>query len=250
MNNVNVESSNDSQGNLVDSVVGYANEIDGVDLACLRGIISNVVQKLCPDGEFPSDETEKKQFQQAIRMLAPMQGHENLKSNGVCYFERPSFMTDEYLDTLIQEATDVRKRAIKQRGHLVGVGGKLGDKLATSTQLKDIVESYACAVNPTGVVSYMYYEDKGACLNAHVDTDVFSINVNIMLEHSGSQELLSHLYIFTTDGASKEIIRHKPGEIVITYGDSIVHGRAPLGDNENVTLLTIGFQPSQWDDAG
>lgn len=243
MNDVVAKKPNET---LVNAVVEYSNEIDGVDLACLRGIISNVVQRLCPDGEFPSDPKEKIQFQQAIRMLAPMQGHKNMNANGVCYYDRPSFMSNEYLSILRRESEEIRERAIKQRGHYVGVGGHHGDILANSSHLKKIVESAAGPVKPTGVVSYMYYEDEDACLNAHVDTDVFSININIMLQHTDTGTKNSHLYIFTTDGESKEVIQHIPGEMVITYGDSIVHGRAPLASGENVTLLTMGFQPALW----
>lgn len=156
-------------------------------------------------------------------------------------------MSDDYLARLQNEARDIRHtRAIQQRGHLVGVGGQLGDELASSAPMLTLVESSAGPVSASGVVSYMFYEDEGAGLCAHVDTDIFSINVNIMLEHTSSDERSSHLFIFSTDGEQREEIQHQPGEIVITFGDSIVHGRAPLSRGESVTLLTVGFQPTDW----
>ena len=35
----------------------------------------------------------------------------------------------------------------------------------------------------------------------------------------------------------------KLGEIMITYGDSIVNGRSQLSVNESIGILTIGFTP-------
>jgi hypothetical protein len=79
-------------------------------------------------------------------------------------------------------------------------------------------------------------------MKAHVDTGIFSINANIMLEHEAGRERRSYLFIYPSSGQPERILL-APGEMVLSYAGSVVHGRAPLGAGERVRNLTIGFQP-------
>ena len=54
-------------------------------------------------------------------------------------------------------------------------------------------------------------------------------------------KILSYMYLILMEKMRKYYF--KPGEIMITYGDSIVHGRSQLSVNESIGILTIGFTP-------
>ncbi len=169
--------------------------------------------------------------------------------NGIVYRGRPDFVTDELIAALLAEAREqVRPRAIWQRGHMLGVGGPLGDQIATGEALHALVERHAGPVDATGVASYLFYEEEGAGIPAHIDSDVFSINVNLILhrEHTGVQT--SRFFLFHTDGRTREEMLLEPGEMVITFGDSVLHGRTLLSEGEVINNYTVGFQPASWED--
>jgi hypothetical protein len=169
--------------------------------------------------------------------------------NGVLYRGRPDFVTDELLHALRVEARDdVRPRAIWQRGHMLGVGGPLGDALATGPELRALVEEHAGGVDATGIASFLFYEEAGAGIAAHVDTDVFSINVNLILRREDQGVRTSRFFLFDIDGSAREDILLEEGDVCITFGDSVLHGRTPLAPGEVINNLTIGFQPSSWVD--
>jgi hypothetical protein len=232
---------------LVRSILDMSETMDDVEVASLRGMVSNVVQALAPSGELPASEKERHHFRRATAILAAIQRHPDMPANGVTYRGRPEFMTDELLTALREEAGELRRtRALQQNGHLIVVGGESADRFALGDDLRSLVERTSGSVEPTGVASYLYYDVPGSHLAAHVDTDIFSINVNLKLAHDNPMSPPSHLYVFHNDGRTREAIDHQPGEMVITYGDSIVHGRTPVADDETVTLLTVGFQPERW----
>lgn len=234
--------------NLESALLGLSTRMTPVQVASLRGMLSNVVQTLCPEGRFPEDPQQRMRFRNVLKVLGTIQGHARMTPNGVCYRGRPDFMTDDYLAAIQREAAEVvRPRALWQRGHMLGLGGPLADELARSTVLRDLVEEHAGPVVTTEIASYLFYDEEGAGLRAHVDTDVFSLNVNIMLRHDAEKAQKSHLFIFSVDGKTREEVLLSPGEIIITFGDSIVHGRAPLAAGETVSILTIGFQPAVWE---
>lgn len=231
-------------------LLSTAATMDTTEKTALATILCSVAQRLCPHGEFPADPAELQYFRDVLHVLARLQNHPRMTPNGVCYFGRPGFMTDDFLEALRKEAVEqVRPKAIAQPGHLIGDCGDLALALANGPELKRIVEQCAGPVDATGVVSYMFYEGEGTGIPAHVDTDVFSLNVNINLFHTregGPRQ--SQLFIFKSDGSVKETYFFQPGEMMITFGDSIVHGRSPLVAGESITNLTIGFQPAAWID--
>ncbi|MDX8161350.1 hypothetical protein SLJ89_19655, partial [Acinetobacter pittii] len=106
--------------------------------------------------------------------------------------------------------------------------------IALSNELNELVTTYTTQSTPTGIASYLFYEKVGEGLAAHVDTTSFSINVNINLWHEAVGNKNSFLYAFDINGEKMRKYYFKPGEIMITYGDSIVHGRSQLSVNESI----------------
>lgn len=237
-------------GSVAQALLSTASSMDDAERSALAGLLCSVAQRLCPKGEFPNDPSELQYFRDVLHVLARLQKHPRMTANGICYFGRPDFMSDDLLAALRKEAVEqVRPNAIWQPGHLLGACGDIALALAKGPELKRVVETHGGPVDATGVVSYMFYDGEGAGIPAHVDTDVFSLNVNINLFHSregGSRQ--SRLFIFHSDGEEREEYFFEPGQMMITFGDSIVHGRTPLVAGESITNLTIGFQPEAWID--
>ena len=234
---------------LVASMLDLASTLKGPERASFIAKMVNTARRISPHGEFPTDPRKYQLFRTALRVLGQVQGHPRMTPNGVLYRGRPSFVTDELLAGLLHEArTDARQRAIWQRGHLLGVGGTLGEQIANGDALRGLVEELAGPVDATGVVSYLFYEEEGSGIPAHVDTEVFSINVNLILHRSHTGTQTSRLFLYHTDGRTKEEMFLQPGEMIITFGDSVFHGRTKLSAGEVITNFTVGFQPTAWED--
>jgi hypothetical protein len=163
--------------------------------------------------------------------------------SGVVWQGRPNFLTDVVLQDLIEEAKELRKKAAKFDNHFISPGASIANRLATSFELYELVSKYAGTVKPTGVASILYYEDEGQGIPPHIDTDIFSLNVILMLEHRcDAIPDPSALVVFPPNDSPKRI-HLASGEMVIMYAGSIIHGREPLHKNEQVTIITFGFQP-------
>jgi hypothetical protein len=162
--------------------------------------------------------------------------------NGIAWKGRPAFVTDELLVSLQREAQMLRATATPYRDHTLGHGGQVADNLSTSREMVELVESSVGPVSTTGVASFIFYDQEGQGIPPHVDTDIFALNVLMMLEHDFGPEGRSDLVLFPPN-EPKMAVPLEPGEIVIFYAGGIMHGRKPLHAKEKVTILTFGFQP-------
>jgi hypothetical protein len=210
----------------------------------LKTVLSLAATTLPADGVYPEDPNERAALRTAVRCLARLQAHrDHVPPNGVVFRGRPPFMSDELLRGLRDEARSIREtRPVLQTGHYLGMGGPLADELSVSKEMTTFVEARSQAIRATGVASYLFYDEPGHGMKSHVDTGIFAINANIMLEHEPRDARKSYLYIYPSEGEPERIV-FEPGEMVLSYAGSVVHGRAPLGPGERVRNLTIGFQP-------
>ncbi|HEX6370899.1 MAG TPA: hypothetical protein VF006_18415 [Longimicrobium sp.] len=175
--------------------------------------------------------------------LAGLQPYsKRISSNGIAYRGRPEFMNDELLAALQAEARQLRPSAIRFDEHFLGCGAPLANELAVSPMLTEFVRTYAGDVLPTGVASFLFYDEPGQGIDPHIDTDIFSLNVLLMLEHEHGPEQESALVVFPPRSAP-ERLELVPGEVVIMFAGSIAHGRERMGPNETVSILTFGFHP-------
>ncbi|MET9426202.1 MULTISPECIES: hypothetical protein [unclassified Streptomyces] len=177
----------------------------------------------------------------ALEMLCP---YDVPDPRGVQYRGRPAFLTDELLASLIEESDHVGRTAVPYDEHYLGYGGPLASRVATSRELADLVATVVPKAVATGVASYLYYRDAGQGIIPHIDTDIFSLNVLMMLAHDipeGTPEP-SALHMHYADG-SKERFQLEPGEVVIFLAGTQAHSRTPIRQDERVSILTFGFMP-------
>ena len=198
-------------------------------------ILSSAVGSLGAPSSEPT-ETRREALEVIVRTLR------RLVPKPVLWRGRLPFLTDDLLDALRREARAGHCRAIGASGHAFGCGGEVADKLAVAPELTQFMSSLAPGCTTTGIASYVYYGKEGDGIPLHLDTGMFALNVLIVLEHrhvGASSRLLMHTF-----GAEPERLRLGEGEVVVFDGSSIVHGREPLGPDETVSLLTLGFRPA------
>ncbi|MFC4852053.1 hypothetical protein [Actinophytocola glycyrrhizae] len=178
---------------------------------------------------------------EALELLCP---YDVADPRGAQYRGRPELLTDELLATLIAEAEEVGETAVPFDEHYLGCGGPVADRLATSPGLTALVRSVVPGAEPTGIASYLFYRDAGQGIIPHIDTDIFSLNVLMMLAHETPQDAptTSALCMHYPDG-SEERFQLAPGEVVIFLAGTQAHSRTPIVAGERVTILTFGFMP-------
>lgn len=176
----------------------------------------------------------------ALSRLQPFK--EQIPPDGVAYVGRPDFMTDDLLGRLQDEARRTRPLARKLEEHYLGTGAPIANDLAVSDELVSFVQSHAGGALPTGVASFLFYDEPGLGIDPHVDTDIFSLNTLLMLDHVAGEGDASRLVLFPPYLEPQEYAL-KPGELIVFYAGSIAHGRHRMKPGESVTILTFGFHP-------
>lgn len=166
------------------------------------------------------------------------------KVHGLQYRGRPEFLTDALFEKILEESKIIGKEAIPFDEHYLGYGGPLASEIAKSEALSKLVESVVPKCEPTGIASYIFYRDEGQGIVPHVDTDIFSLNVLLMLEHEYPEggSAPSVLTLHYPDGSS-EGFDLSPGEIVIFLAGTQAHSRTSISSGEKVSILTFGFMP-------
>lgn len=208
--------------------------------ANLKLILGLSAGRLVPDKSAGS-ENGRRAVSEALEMLCP---YNVTDPRGVQYRGRPSFLTDELLGGLIDEAARVGQTAVPFDEHYLGCGGPIADALATSDEMAELVSAIVPKAVATGIASYLFYRDQGQGIIPHIDTDIFSLNVLMMLMHDIPAGLAepSALYMHFADGTEQRL-QLSPGEVVIFLAGTQAHSRTPITKDERVTILTFGFMP-------
>lgn len=175
-----------------------------------------------------------------LRILSP--NGINIPKNGIVYKGFPSWVTDDLTLSLQNEASCRRHEPLDRIDHFLGCGGDIADALAVRKEVVEFVEkNVGINVIPTGISSYLYYDSPGLGIKPHVDTDVFSINLMLMLKHDCSDCCEPSATLVFPEDRDTEYHRLRVGQVMIMYGGSVIHSRSIIEKDENVTLLTIGF---------
>jgi hypothetical protein len=214
--------------------------LNPAEQANLKLILGLSAGHLVPERD-PGSVNGRVAVSEALELLCP---YEVDDPRGAQYRGRPELVTDELLGSLIAEAQEVGATAVPFDEHYLGCGGPIADRLATSPELTALVRSVVPGAEPTGIASYLFYKDAGQGIIPHIDTDIFSLNVLLMLAHETPADPVttSALYMHYPDG-SDERFQLTPGEVVIFLAGTQAHSRTPIAEGERVTILTFGFMP-------
>lgn len=228
---------------LVEKLQAFNDSLSEAERANYKLLLGLAAGGLSPDFKTPFTPKQRAAFTTVGETLARLQPYRaRINRNGIAYRGRPDFMTDEVLGSLIQEATALRPRAVPFEEHFLGTGAPIANRMAVSPQLCALVRQHAGDVQPTGVASFLFYDAPGQGIEPHIDTDIFSLNVILMLKHVGGGDPRSCLVVFPP-GDEPERLDLVPGEMVIMFAGSITHGREYVKPGEEVGILTFGFHP-------
>jgi hypothetical protein len=221
---------------LVDKLDRITHGLDEAELDNYKLLLGIAAGGLAPHGHLPVGGPKGEAFQVVLKCLARIQ------PTGMVWRGRPEFMTDELLARLQREADDGRSKAIRHDRYFLGYGGPVADKLAMSGELVDLVSRHTTRMAPTGIASYLWYDEPGCGLDPHIDTETFTLNGIIMLRHTYMTEPPSALQLYPPDQPPERVLL-APGEMLLLYAGGTVHAREDVKAGESVSLLTVGFQP-------
>ena len=228
---------------LQEKLIRFSSQLSGPERDNLKLMLGLAAGNLADQWQIPDRHSDRMEFDTLLVCLEQLQPHsKKVPRNGIVYKGKPKFLSETLLGELQNEARIERLKAIDHNNHFLGCGGPTANQLAVSKQLLDFVISKAGSVGATSIASYLFYERTGQGLVPHVDTEVFSLNALMMIEHTGRGASQSQLVIFSS-GLNREEIDLQPGELLLFFADSVVHGRTPVSEGELVTILTVGFQP-------
>lgn len=223
----------------------FAQLADGMDLeerGRLKILLAAAVAELLPGGAMPDNPTTLSALQAAVSTIAKMQPHrDRVPSNAVVYRGRPEWMTTPILEGLREESAALRPGAVRFHDHYVVSGARLASEVARSASLTALIRHHVGPVAPTGKANYLYYDEEGLGIEPHLDTEDFSLNVILMLEHIRS-ETPSALVLYPS-ALPPERIYLEPGEMIVFFADSIIHARERMKPGETIRIAAFGFAP-------
>ena len=228
---------------LSNKLLEFAEALSLAEKDNLKLLLGEAASGLLVERASASTPSEDEALTASLSVLRGLQRHaDRIPRNGITWRGRPGFLGSDLLSALCAEALKGRPSAIQEGGYMLGCGGPVADRLASSDDVVSFIGQHAGEVRPTSIASYLYYEQPGDGLDPHVDTDVFALNMIMMLRHDAKGGRHSRLVVHDLDGKPNKI-ELVPGECVLLFADSVVHGREAMAEGETVTLLTIGFEP-------
>ena len=230
---------------LLDQLTIYFQSLAPEEKSILKSKLSSRIPQFFDEkNQLKSDtDLDVKQFNYlATALLKISPDHQNIPNNGIAYKGKPSWITDNLLKELQNEALARRKQPLDRIDHFLGCGGKHADLLSVNQEILKFVSNHVRKrVKPTGIASYLYYDKPGLGIRPHVDSDVFSINMMLMLKHEYKQNFEPSVTRIFPANSEMESYQLSIGEVMIMHGGAVIHTRSTIKEFENVHLLTIGF---------
>lgn len=228
---------------LSDRLVDLAVTVDLEARRHLKILLSAAVAEFMPGGAMPEDPTSLSALNVAVRAIANMQPHrDKVPPNAIVYRGRPDWMTNSLLCELQMESIALRSSAVRFHDHYVVSGAVCAERIASATALEEMVRHYVGRVSSTGKANYLYYDEEGLGIEPHLDTEDFSLNVVLMLEHVKPKQQPSALVLYPSD-MPMERIYLEPGELIVFFADSVIHARERVKCREAIRIAAFGFSP-------
>jgi len=212
----------------VDDVLGRALAEVSVERQRLGDVLGSLARRLTPGG------AAWRALQAALDALF---------GSGVKDLGRLPFVGGALLDSLLAEAREQLPAPEGTSRPAPGAPGRSLAGLAVSAQLREAVaRAVGFAVAPTYDAVYLY-DPPGSHLRTHVDTRDYELVVHLVLEHrlprDGSQGSALVVHLPGEPGPTRLPVA--PGQAVVLQGRGTIHSWEPLRDDEDRTLIAIGF---------
>jgi NAD(P)H-dependent FMN reductase len=203
--------------------------------ATLADFVGHAAHLFAPSGDAPRDDASAEAWAALVAVADALHG------SGVYPLGRPRFVSDAFLQRLIDEAHEhlAAARALGP-GRAIATAGDALAALAVSRQLREAV-SLALGFDAVPTYDALYeFDSPDSQVGVHVDGRGYDIVVHLLLEHSGGgrSELIAHLPSATT-AARVEL---RVGEALVLRGRGTLHSWRALGGDERRILTAIGFK--------
>jgi hypothetical protein len=160
----------------------------------------------------------------------------------VAYTGRPIWLTEQSLDELAAEATALRGTAEQNRQLQFGArAGQRALAFGRSPEILGLIGEFTSRQCSCQEGTYLYYERPGAGIVPHIDRPDFTLQILLMLRHTGYAEKRSALAIFPDGPKSAVYFPLEPGELILFRAASVTHGRTATAEGEFVNLLGLGY---------
>jgi hypothetical protein len=154
----------------------------------------------------------------------------------------PEFMNEKILSEFQKESRKKRKQATQRNDAFVSSPGDVASEIIQSDWIQNKVKQLYPRSSFSGFGTYIYYDYDGSNVRPHVDVGEFLINVLVNVEHLFSSKTpTSSTIIYGKDFKERKCFT-VPGEILIFPAGALFHGRAPVSNNEKITIFTSGFK--------
>jgi hypothetical protein len=220
---------------LTRKLTSFAQHLTPDDYLAFRMLLSLAGGGLLPRALFPAPGSREAEcfeiIARTIRELVP---------SGILWRGRPDFMTDVLLCKLQEEAYSRRPSALRRNRAFSSPVGPVASNLATSPDFMRLITTFAPKAQPSGFATYLYYDEPGAGVSAHVDRGEFNLNIVLCIDHVWNESPFSRLLLYLP-GATAVRAQLEPGELVLFRAGGTFHGREDVHDGERVTVLTLGL---------
>lgn len=160
----------------------------------------------------------------------------------VRYTGRPDWLTTPILDELAAEAVAMRGTAVQNSQ--LQFGARAGERALTfarSPEVLGLIDEFTSRRPACKEGTYLYYERPGAGIAPHIDRPEFTLQILLMLRHSGYGHRRSSLAIFPDGPKSAIYFPLEPGELILFQAANVTHGRTATSEGEIVNLLGLGY---------
>ena len=168
---------------------------------------------------------------------------DRLYGSGVHPLGGLDFVGDELLDLLRAEAREQRPVQRQGRRSAPGQAGRVLASLAVSRQLREAVSgAVGFEVAPTHDAVYQY-DPPGSHVRTHVDTRAYPLVLHLLVEHTLPRDGIpgSALLVHLPGRPGPTRVPLAAGEAVVLRGRGTIHSWEPLRDDEERTLIAVGF---------
>ena len=152
----------------------------------------------------------------------------------------PPFLDGQQLHELQREAMEQRVQSQRNNACWLSVPGELGERLASSPELLQLVTSWGGQCT-AGRPMYTYYLESGDHLAFHLDEPDAAISAILMLTHLASSSGPNSRLLVLDERGEAQDVDLKPGELLIFNGSTLLHGRESIRDGEEIHLLVFTF---------
>lgn len=206
------------------------------DQVWFNRIITELLEKLCPNVEPPEDELER----QAFKFCLDIASINSIKQ--VKIIDDPPWLERHWDGILLESVSNRPLDTIDAMGQVYGRAGKAALALSYDAELFSWAEeNLKVRLGERMKMTYIYYSNAGQKCRIHLDNPRFyEFNCLIGLTWTGNGNKTSKLRLFNNSNDISDVELCEKRAVVFDSSHT-PHGRTALAEGEQVSILSLGF---------